>query len=224
MDLDIYVKKLKRMNPRQLLQQGWLFVASSFRFSQMLFSHSVCVWDDRGVGPHCMEEVSVLFSPCPRRLTVLWPSLMLITGSESPIVVVLSGSMEPGIYRGDLVFLWMRQREKVMRGDICVYQLPRKEIPIVHRIMHVHRNPGNEKASTALLSKGDNNHGDDVPIYQDANPNLKWLRTPHLIGVGKAYVPWVGYATIAMADYPILKYLLIGGLAFFALVGNKDGQ
>jgi signal peptidase len=155
---------------------------------------------------------------------IVWKSLMLITGSASPIVVVLSGSMEPAIYRGDLVFLWFRKPEQVTRGDICVYELPRKEIPIVHRIVHVHRNPGKERTTTALLTKGDNNNADDIPIYQEANPNLKWLRTVNLIGVGKAYVPWVGYATIAMADYPILKYLLIGGLAFFALVGNKDGN
>lgn len=133
--------------------------------------------------------------------------------------------MESGIYRGDLVFLWMRQPEKVVRGDICVYQLPRKEIPIVHRIVHVHRSPGKEKTvPTLLLTKGDNNHGDDVPIYHDANPSMRWLRTSHLIGVGRAYVPWIGYATIAMSDYPVLKYLLIGGLAFFVLVGSKDGQ
>jgi signal peptidase len=29
----------------------------------------------------------------------------VVTGSESPIVVVLSGSMEPAFYRGDLLFL-----------------------------------------------------------------------------------------------------------------------
>ena len=43
---------------------------------------------------------------------IVWKSLMLISGSESPIVVVLSGSMEPAIYRGDLVFLTLL--EKVM--------------------------------------------------------------------------------------------------------------
>lgn len=101
--------------------------------------------------------------------------------------------------------------------------------------MHVHRNPLNatktipkskksKSTATALLTKGDNNYGDDVPIYQDASPNIHWLRSRHLIGVGKAYVPWVGYATIMMSDYPMLKYLLIGGLAFFVLVGSKDGS
>jgi signal peptidase len=36
---------------------------------------------------------------------MIWKSLMLITQSESPIVVVLSGSMEPAYQRGDILFL-----------------------------------------------------------------------------------------------------------------------
>jgi signal peptidase I len=39
-------------------------------------------------------------------------------GSESPIVVVLTGSMEPAIFRGDLVFLWLRDREAVKKGGL----------------------------------------------------------------------------------------------------------
>ena len=36
---------------------------------------------------------------------MVWKSLMLFTQSESPVVVVLSGSMEPGLRRGDLLLL-----------------------------------------------------------------------------------------------------------------------
>jgi hypothetical protein len=36
---------------------------------------------------------------------MIWKGLMVVTGSESPIVVVLSGSMEPAFFRGDLLFL-----------------------------------------------------------------------------------------------------------------------
>lgn len=36
---------------------------------------------------------------------MIWKGLMVVTGSESPIVVVLSGSMEPAFYRGDLLLL-----------------------------------------------------------------------------------------------------------------------
>ena len=36
---------------------------------------------------------------------MLWKGLMVITNSESPIVVVLTGSMEPSFFRGDLLFI-----------------------------------------------------------------------------------------------------------------------
>lgn len=34
---------------------------------------------------------------------------MVATNSQSPVVVVLSGSMEPGFYRGDILFLYNRK-------------------------------------------------------------------------------------------------------------------
>ena len=52
----------------------------------------------------------------------IWKSLMLITMSESPIVVVLSGSMEPAYFRGDLLFL-SHYDEPVIPGDVVVYNL-----------------------------------------------------------------------------------------------------
>merc|ERR1712070_517237 len=36
---------------------------------------------------------------------MIWKFLMLTTMSESPVVVVLSGSMEPGFSRGDILYL-----------------------------------------------------------------------------------------------------------------------
>ena len=42
--------------------------------------------------------------------------------AESPIVVVLSGSMEPAYYRGDLLFL-THYDEPVVPGDVVVYEL-----------------------------------------------------------------------------------------------------
>lgn len=56
--------------------------------------------------------------------------------SPSPIVVVLSGSMEPAFQRGDLLFLWNRNFfEETKVGEIVVYNVRGKDIPIVHRIV-----------------------------------------------------------------------------------------
>jgi len=87
---------------------------------------------------------------------MIWNTLKIVTGSESPIVVVLryassaflgypdfmyyhiySGSMEPAFYRGDLLFLWMSDAP-IEIGEIVVYKLDGRDIPIVHRILETH--------------------------------------------------------------------------------------
>jgi signal peptidase len=65
---------------------------------------------------------------------MMWKGLSIAADSQSPIVVVLSGSMEPAFQRGDLLFLWNRGYETGI-GDIVVYKVKGKEIPIVHRVV-----------------------------------------------------------------------------------------
>ena len=51
------------------------------------------------------------------------------------MVVVLSGSMEPGMYRGDILILM--KKEKIEVGDVIVYKIHTDPIPIVHRLTTV---------------------------------------------------------------------------------------
>ncbi|PKU63233.1 Putative ubiquitin-like-specific protease 1B [Dendrobium catenatum] len=53
---------------------------------------------------------------------IIWKGLMCVTGSESPVVVVLSGSMEPGFKRGDILFLHM-SKEPIRAGEIVVFNI-----------------------------------------------------------------------------------------------------
>ena len=48
------------------------------------------------------------------------------------MVVVLSGSMEPSMFRGDILVLL--KKEDIAIGDVIVYQIEGEKIPIVHRI------------------------------------------------------------------------------------------
>jgi signal peptidase I len=80
--------------------------------------------------------------------------LMVMTGSESPIVVVLSGSMEPAFYRGDLLMLTNDVDDPIRTGDITVFKIEGRDIPIVHRVIKVHEK---DKDDTKFLTKGDNN-------------------------------------------------------------------
>lgn len=69
----------------------------------------------------------------------MWKGLSVLSDSESPVVVVLSGSMEPAFYRGDLLFLTMPgPQTRFEVGDITVYKVPGQEIPIVHRVIETH--------------------------------------------------------------------------------------
>jgi signal peptidase I len=146
---------------------------------------------------------------------MLWKGLMLVTGSESPVVVVLSGSMEPGFHRGDILFLALTDAP-FMPGDVTVFSIEGRDIPIVHRAHSVHENNPNEHL--ALVTKGDNNRVDDRGLY---NPGQLFLNKKNLIGRAYAFIPYVGMVTIWLNDFPWLKYVLIGAMAFFVMIGRE---
>ena len=59
----------------------------------------------------------------------------LVLNNEWPVVVVVSGSMEPSIYRGDLLFVSNLRQPQI--SDIVVYNNGLSEHPIVHRIISI---------------------------------------------------------------------------------------
>ncbi|GJE86338.1 signal peptidase I [Phanerochaete sordida] len=157
---------------------------------------------------------------------MMWKGLGLVCNTESPIVVVLSGSMEPAFYRGDLLFLTNPASERYHTGDITVYKIPGADIPIVHRVLETHdvvsKDKGYVSASPLaqkqlILTKGDNNPVDDIDLYQ----GLEWLERKHIVGKVRGFLPYIGYVTIAMNDFPQLKYALLGGLGLLALVQRE---
>lgn len=66
----------------------------------------------------------------------MWKGLVLGFNTECPAVVVLTGSMEPGYYRGDILVV-THWNEPLIPGDVVVYNLPNQAIPIVHRVLIV---------------------------------------------------------------------------------------
>ncbi|GAA5889275.1 hypothetical protein JCM16303_002536 [Sporobolomyces ruberrimus] len=137
---------------------------------------------------------------------MMWKGLSVVCNTESPIVVVLSESMEPAIQRGDLLFLTMPRNSPLKHGDITVYKVPGTEIPIVHRVIEAHLLYNSTEQE--LLTKGDNNPSDDLVLYN----GMKHLKKSHIVGKVQGYVPYVGYATILMNDFPRLKYALLAVL------------
>ncbi|KAL8964969.1 MAG: hypothetical protein Q9183_004107 [Haloplaca sp. 2 TL-2023] len=135
---------------------------------------------------------------------MLWKGLSVATDSPSPIVVVLSGSMEPAFQRGDLLFLWNRGQDTQI-GEIVVYNVRGKDIPIVHRVV---RRYGGGGTPLKLLTKGDNNLADDTELYAKGQDFLE--RSKDIIGSVVGYIPFVGYVTILLSEHPWLKTVLLG--------------
>ena len=110
---------------------------------------------------------------------------MVFTHSDSPVVVVLSGSMEPAYSRGDILFLWLGT-DPISVGEVCVFRLPGRDIPSVHRVLEVH---DRADGSQEYLTKGDANGVDDRGLYNDGrSPTTMFLRREHIVGRARAYV------------------------------------
>ena len=46
--------------------------------------------------------------------------------------------MEPAFFRGDLLFLTNYQDDPIRSGEIVVFKVKDRDIPIVHRVITVH--------------------------------------------------------------------------------------
>lgn len=144
---------------------------------------------------------------------MIYKSLAIASNSASPAVVVLSGSMEPAFQRGDILFLWNNE-ETVKVGDVVVYDIKNRAIPIVHRVLNEHHSPSKQ----LLLTKGDNNPVNDLGLYEGKN----YLNRQSDIsnGVVKGYIPSVGYITILMAENPKFKAAFLGGAVLLHLLSD----
>ncbi|KAF3067136.1 microsomal signal peptidase 18 kDa subunit [Daldinia decipiens] len=146
---------------------------------------------------------------------MMWKGLSVFADSPSPIVVVLSGSMEPAFQRGDLLFLWNRNiLAETDVGEVVVYNVRDKEIPIVHRVV---RKFGTG-AHARLLTKGDNNAADDTELYARGQD---YLERKDIIGSVFAYIPFVGYVTIMLSEHPWLKTVMLGIMGLLVVLQRE---
>eukprot|EP00354_Favella_ehrenbergii_P009553 CAMPEP_0170451728 /NCGR_PEP_ID=MMETSP0123-20130129/872_1 /TAXON_ID=182087 /ORGANISM="Favella ehrenbergii, Strain Fehren 1" /LENGTH=142 /DNA_ID=CAMNT_0010713515 /DNA_START=133 /DNA_END=561 /DNA_ORIENTATION=- len=139
--------------------------------------------------------------------------MKLTLWTESPVVVVLSGSMEPSMQRGDVLLL--AKNTPIVNGDIIVYELPGEGIPIVHRVVTWQKD---DKGKIKLLTKGDNNPVNDRGLYK--NKEL-YITDDMVVGKVHGIVPYAGYLTIMLNDYPMLKFAMLGTMLLSVLL-TKD--
>ncbi|RKP08158.1 hypothetical protein THASP1DRAFT_16044, partial [Thamnocephalis sphaerospora] len=146
---------------------------------------------------------------------MIWKGMAVYSNSESPIVVVLSGSMEPAFQRGDLLFLTMSS-EPIAVNDVCVFKIKGRDTPIVHRVLRTHQSQKN--GEQYLLTKGDNNEVDDRGLY---NPGQDWIKPKDVVGRVTGFLPYLGMVTILINDHWWLRYVLLGSL-FVVMLFTKE--
>ncbi|KAL5554203.1 hypothetical protein UlMin_041604 [Ulmus minor] len=116
--------------------------------------------------PHVREDCMIVTSAL-----IIWKALMCVISSESPVVVVLSGSMEPGSKRGDILFLHM-SNDPIHAREIVVFNVDGRKIPIVHRVIkHCKKN----FAFIKLLKKSNDIYLRRHLVYSDDILNFPYI-------------------------------------------------
>ncbi len=133
--------------------------------------------------------------------------LQISFNTESPIVVVISGSMEPTIHKGDLLFVRGIDAEYIkngtaedLDGDVIVFNarglwFNAPQEPIVHRVIGKY----NISDTWYFLTKGDANilpDGGSVPESR-------------VIGVVVGRIPYIGWVKIFLTESGLLIPLLV---------------
>ncbi|MCQ2738464.1 MAG: signal peptidase I [archaeon] len=124
--------------------------------------------------------------------------LVVVLLAASHLNVVVSGSMEPVFYRGDIVvvekanFLGISEFDPndVQVGDIVVYDAVWYNNPVIHRVINITEING----TTMYMIKGDNNDRPD-PYYVTPNQIRDRVLT---FGDSPIVIPKIGYVTIIL--------------------------
>ena len=125
--------------------------------------------------------------------------------------------MEPAFFKGDILFL-NNDPSPIEVGEIVVFKVAGKEVPIVHRI--VERN-AMANGTELYLTKGDNNPTNDRLGYLYAEGQT-WLQREEMLGRAVGALPFVGHVTILLNEYPAAKFLLVG-LMGLLVISSREG-
>ncbi|TFG11455.1 signal peptidase I [Candidatus Thorarchaeota archaeon] len=122
---------------------------------------------------------------------------MFAMGTTTPIVVVTSDSMEPTLYRGDLLIIQAREPDQIALNDIVVYQdeVWHSDGPIVHRVVEIEIVEGDYY----YFTKGDNN-----PTRDPYNRTYS-----EIVGVVVATIPWLGNISLFLRT-PVGIVVMVG--------------
>ncbi len=133
--------------------------------------------------------------------------LQVSFNTESPIVVVISGSMEPTIHKGDLLFVAGMDADDIKNGtavdkdgDVIVFDARglwpgAPQEPIVHRVIDKYQIGD----TWYFITKGDAN----------SLPDAADIPESRVIGVVIGGIPYIGWVKIFLTESGLLIPLLV---------------
>ncbi len=115
--------------------------------------------------------------------------------TDMPVVAVESNSMVPVFYKGDILVLKGMAPEDLQVGDVIVYSVAGRDVPVVHRIVKI--NPDG-----SFQTKGDANSGQLGFEY--------YISQEDVHGKVLVIIPYLGWVKIGMMQYvlPNISYVL----------------
>jgi|GEM_PF-1659963 len=137
-----------------------------------------------------------------------------------PLSVISSSSMEPALYKGDIIIWVPCKAEDVKVGDIIVFKSYVNEKTIIaHRVIKIEM----QNNEPTFVTKGDNNPSPDQYGSHAVEPNI---RSNHLLGrvvsIGNFPIkfPHVGLLWLGLQDFKndILKNGMFAGSAILPLI------
>lgn len=137
-------------------------------------------------------------------------ALRLALSTESPLMVVSSGSMIPYLNVGDIILVRGIDARTVTVGTVIIFHSPADyEIPIVHRVIRI----DTDNAQIFFETKGDNN-----PV-----PDGWRVPRQNLMGVYVAKIPYVGLLSLELRG-PLGVTVIILLVALIIAIEYKESK
>lgn len=115
-------------------------------------------------------------------LFVLFLAVPPIVGIQA--YSVTSGSMEPAIHTGDMVYVRRQRFEQIMEGDILTFTIDNGKMIVTHRVLE------KSDLDQSFLTQGDAN----------GQPDGKRVRYEDVLGTVWVVVPGMGYAAAVLGN------------------------
>ncbi|TFF99086.1 MAG: signal peptidase I [Promethearchaeota archaeon] len=132
---------------------------------------------------------------------LIYFGMQIALNTNSPLTVVVSGSMEPTYHKGDLLVLYGEDPANINVGDVIVFNAyhwpsPPSE-PVVHRVV--------DKQFNSALNRW------EFQTKGDANPTEDpgWVPEDSIIGKVVGWVPFIGWVKIFLTEGNLLIPLIV---------------